>query len=345
MQKKRMSIIVLLVFIVAILGYNIFNEESMGRRIILGNFYESSTKKASEVLEFSINPKDYIWYKGDKLGERRLLMEKYDTKVYLEPILNQEDHLWINWTFENNWWKKSGTCFTYTDIRFEDGKRIYSNANPKFEAVDQDGNRVNDGWGGGGSTYTFGFHIEKQIFENCESINVKLSDFNIVNYRISLTNTKENISHPKSTEILYKEEIENGTIVLYKDKSGFRHAFISDKLKIINRSVNGELNPKDGFDCTMNNDPNIPIVTFAGVITNDEITDVLVKQKTVEKKAKIIELDKDLIIWFTYFDILERPDPGKPDPLRIEALSSSGEVLWKHGVYEDGLFHGPTTEK
>lgn len=155
----------------------------------------------------------------------------------------------------------------------------------------------------------------------------------------------DNVSYPKSTEILYKEEIENGTIILYKDESGFRHAFISDKLKSINYSGNGELNPKDGFDFTMNNDPKIPIVTFAGVITNDEITDVLVKQKTVEKKAKVIEIDKDLIIWFTYFDILEKPDPGKPDPLRIEALSSSREVLWKDGVYEDGFFHGPITEK
>jgi len=32
---------------------------------------ESSTEKASEVLEFSINPKDYIEYKA----MRRLLME------------------------------------------------------------------------------------------------------------------------------------------------------------------------------------------------------------------------------------------------------------------------------
>lgn len=169
-------------------------------------------------------------------------------------------------------------------------------------------------------------------------------NFKIKEDEITVSNAKENISHPKSTEIFYKEEIENGTIVLYKDESGFRHTFISEKLKSSNNSGNVELNPKDGFDWTMTNNPQIPIVTFAGVITNNEITDVLVKQKTVEKKAKVIEIDKDLSIWFTYFEILESSNIG-PHPLRIEALSSKEEVLWKEGVYEDGLFRGPTTEK
>lgn len=63
---------------------------------------------------------------------------------------------------------------------------MYSDANPNFEAVDHDGNRVNEDWGGGCSTYIYGFRIKKQIFDNCKSINVKLSDFNIVNYQISL---------------------------------------------------------------------------------------------------------------------------------------------------------------
>ncbi|WP_238933340.1 hypothetical protein [Brevibacillus choshinensis] len=48
-------------------------------------------------------------------------------------------------------------------------------------------------------------------------------------------------------------------------------------------------------------------------------------------------------IWFTYFDILENPDPGKPDPLKIEALSSSGVIVWKDGIYEDN-FSGEADE-
>jgi hypothetical protein len=184
-KRKGMIAITIVIFIVIAMGYKLFNKESIERRILEGIYYESNTEKASDVLEFSINPKDYAGYKGKNLGERRLIMQKYDTKVYLEPILNQGDSLWIGWSFDNNWWRKSGTCFTYRDIIFESGKRLYSSVNTNFEAADQDGNRVNEDWGGGGSTYNYGFRIEKQVFENCKSINIKLSDFNILNYQIN----------------------------------------------------------------------------------------------------------------------------------------------------------------
>ena len=77
----------------------------------------------------------------------------------------------------------------------------------------------------------------------------------------------DSVPYPESTEVLYKEEIENGTIIFYKDESGFRHAFVSDKLKSLNNSRNLELNPQDGFAWTMMNIYNIPMVTFAGVMT------------------------------------------------------------------------------
>ena len=186
MRKKGMVIIGLIFIITVMLGYMLLSKETIERRIISGNVYKSSTEKASEVIEFSINPKDYIEYKGKELGKRRLLMEKYDTKVYLEPIKNQGEDLWVEWSFENNWWKKSGACFTYRDIIIENGKRLYSHANPNFEAIDQKGNRVNEDWGGGGSTYTYGFRIKKKAFDDCETIKVKLSDFNVVTYQISL---------------------------------------------------------------------------------------------------------------------------------------------------------------
>lgn len=183
MTKKRMFTVVLAAVVLVIVGYFSFNEMSIERRIMEGEFYESNTERASEILTFSIHPKDYMGdIKGD-LGERRLLMEKYDTKVYLEPIKNQGAYLWIDWSFENNWWKQTGTCFTYRAIVYENEKRLYSSVSPIFEAVDQDGNRVNEDWGGGGSTYSYGFRIKKQVFENCERINVRLSNFNKVNYK------------------------------------------------------------------------------------------------------------------------------------------------------------------
>ncbi|MEC0179852.1 hypothetical protein P4H83_33845, partial [Paenibacillus favisporus] len=67
----------------------------------------------------------------------------------------------------------------------------------------------------------------------------------------------------KPFELLYQEEVENGMIVLYKDESGFRHAYFSNKTKYWNISGNAELNPIDGFTWGMTNDPNIPKLTFA----------------------------------------------------------------------------------
>jgi hypothetical protein len=144
----------------------------------------------------------------------------------------------------------------------------------------------------------------------------------------------EQFPYPESTEILYEETIEKGEIILYKDESGFRHAFVTQgESQNWTNSGNAELNPIDGFSWTMINDVKTPIFTLAGVITNDEITDVIVKQKTEEKTANILYTKDGLKVWYAYFDILEEPNPGEPDPLKIEALSNEGEILWKDGVY------------
>ena len=139
-------------------------------------------------------------------------------------------------------------------------------------------------------------------------------------------------------ELLYQEDVEKGMIVLYKDESGFRHAFFSNKKEYWNTSGNAELNPKDGFTWGMTNDPNIPILTFAGLINDDEIQNVMVRQNTLNQQAKIISTEQGRY-WFTYFDYLEEA-PGQPDPLKIEALSGDGEIVWKDGVYDGELYRG-----
>jgi hypothetical protein len=35
-------------------------------------------------------------------------------------------------------------------------------------------------------------------------------------------------------------------------------------------------------------------------------------------------------VWYVTFDVLEKENP---DPLKIEASSDTGEILWKDGVY------------
>lgn len=161
------------------------------------------------------------------------------------------------------------------------------------------------------------------------------------NKTIKITNEfLEKVPYPKSTEIIYEENVKDGEIILYKDQTGFRIAFRSDKTGDWIQSSNAELKPKDGFDWTMNNDPTIPIVMFAGVITTEKIKQVIVKQRTVENEAKIIENEEGLRFWFTTFDTLEESYSGEPDPLKIEAFDSNGNLFWKEGVYEDGAFRG-----
>jgi hypothetical protein len=144
---------------------------------------------------------------------------------------------------------------------------------------------------------------------------------------------KGNVPYSKSDIVYYREDLEKGSIVLYKkDTSGFRLAFFSNKLKEWHVSIgNGvEINPKEGVGWTMVNEAQTPIVIFAGVISNNQIKSIVVKQKTLEKNAKIIKVNQDLSVWFVIFDVLEY---GIPDPLKIEGMSDKGEILWKNGVY------------
>ena len=85
----------------------------------------------------------------------------------------------------------------------------------------------------------------------------------------------------------------------------------------------------------MINNPKIPITMFGGIITNEQITTVLVKQKTIEKEATIVETNEGFRGWYVTFDSLENANPGEPDPLKIEAFDTNGNILWKDGVYED----------
>ncbi|KRE61911.1 hypothetical protein ASL11_23680 [Paenibacillus sp. Soil750] len=149
----------------------------------------------------------------------------------------------------------------------------------------------------------------------------------------------EKTPYPNTFEKLYQEEVENGMIVLYKDESGFRHAFFSNKTKYWNISGNAELNPLDGFTWGMTNDPNIPKLTFAGLITDDEIQNVMIRQTTINQQAKIVSTVQRRV-WFTYFENLE--DSAGQSDLKIEALSGNGDIVWKDGVYDGKYFHGET---
>ena len=146
----------------------------------------------------------------------------------------------------------------------------------------------------------------------------------------------DSVPYPESTKILYEQLKDDYKIVLYQDETGFRVGYNKLAGKYWTHTGNSEINPDDGFAWGMHNNPTIPVTLFGGIITNEQITSVLVKQKTMEKEATVIETDEGLRCWFVTFDSLE-------SSLRIEAFDSNGNVLWKDGLYEDGYFSGMTS--
>ena len=139
----------------------------MERIIVSNTLYNTTTTKADEVLAFTIIPGDYL--KQSESGQRKLLMKKYDSEVYLEPLRDKDDEYWISWSFDNNWYKREGTCFTFRSL-LEDtnGNRLYTDANPHFQAVNENGQSIHGSWGGGGSTYNYGFNVSKENFNKSE---------------------------------------------------------------------------------------------------------------------------------------------------------------------------------
>lgn len=151
----------------------------------------------------------------------------------------------------------------------------------------------------------------------------------------------ENVPFPETAELLHEEDVKNGRVVLYYDENGFRMAFYSYSKKNWNQTGNTELEPEEGLSWAMSNDPTVPVTIFAGVITDEKVDRVIVKQKTMKQKANIVDA-KGKRVWFTIFDILESSGPGEPDPLKIEAYDANSNIIWKNGVYEDGSFSGRT---
>lgn len=148
------------------------------------------------------------------------------------------------------------------------------------------------------------------------------------------------VPFPQSTNILYIEEHKGGKMILYIDKSGFRGAFYEEELDYFQDTTNAELTPQDGFDWTMDNNTHMAI--FAGVITDEKIKTVIVKQRTIEQQAKIIDIPEGERYWFTTFEGLEETQKGEPDPLKIEAYDMDGELYWISGVYDGGAYEGRT---
>lgn len=84
----------------------------------------------------------------------------------------------------------------------------------------------------------------------------------------------------------------------------------------------------------MNNYPNIPILIFAGVITEDNIKKIIATQNNITSEAKIIELeDEDLRLWFVKLDEAIPNMITDEYQLFIEAYDNGGNVVWEDIFY------------
>ena len=149
-------------------------------------------------------------------------------------------------------------------------------------------------------------------------------------YTFSINSTEDflkSVRHPKSTEILNKLQKEDYGVVFYKDETGFRTGYKKSGDTYWTHTGNGGVEPVDGMDWVMNNNPKVPLALFGGIITNEQITTVHMWQKTIEKEATIVETAEGMRCWFVTFDALEDADAEEGDLLKIEAFDSNGNVL------------------
>ena len=143
----------------------------------------------------------------------------------------------------------------------------------------------------------------------------------------------EAVPYPDSTEILYKEEADGMMLYFYKDETGFRHSVISSNGNIMLNSDAVELDPKDGMNFTIHDAPELHIIILAGVISNEKIQTISLKQNGIENYGMIIEPKKGSRIWYVIFERTDLNFHMSKEPFKIEGLSDEGNVLWEDEVF------------
>lgn len=146
----------------------------------------------------------------------------------------------------------------------------------------------------------------------------------------------ESVPHPDSTEILYEHKTASYEVVFYTDESGFRIGYKEQNHEQWTHAGIAETNPADGFAWVMEHDPTIPIALFGGMITDENISSVRVKQQTLEQQGTIFQLH-DKKVWYARFESLES---GTPDALKIEAYNDQQELVWRQGIYDNRFESG-----
>ena len=142
----------------------------------------------------------------------------------------------------------------------------------------------------------------------------------------------EAVPYPDSTEILDKLDIDEGRLYFYKDETGFRHSIVSNDSNITLNSETVELAPKAGVNWTLNDAAELNIIILAGVISNEKVQEISLKQNGIEHFGMIVETKKGVTVWYTIFDRAYDHRTISNELFKLQGLSDNGEVLWEDEV-------------
>ncbi|MDQ0257147.1 hypothetical protein J2S74_004593 [Evansella vedderi] len=208
-------------------------------------------------------------------------------------------------------------------------------------------------------TLTIIEELEQEVAElhvHIEELNEEFSEYRVtsINEKAALQQDHATVLHEMFHlyEMLVDSEIimnyyHDGAEMKYKEVGNSEIVYVADygnsqyNLTVITRgSQYGislylyEPSPEDGINWssgTLNS-----VSQHGGIITDEEIARVSVKQQSGQQEATIKQMEDVVRVWFASFGDWENRD------LTIEAFDKDGYVLWKGGWDEGQYFSGRT---
>ena len=147
------------------------------------------------------------------------------------------------------------------------------------------------------------------------------------------------ILYPDSTELLHKENIDEGILYFYEDGTGFHHLLVAYDGNVYVNNTPPKLAPKKCVQSlSINDDPRLNIIILAGVISNEKIQQITLKEDGYGSNFGVIyepnsgmfdDPEKRLKIWNIMFEKGYTPK----EPFKIKGFSNKGEVLCEDEVF------------
>ncbi|MCD8510585.1 MAG: hypothetical protein LRY73_12415 [Bacillus sp. (in: Bacteria)] len=143
--------------------------------------------------------------------------------------------------------------------------------------------------------------------------------------------------HHGGAEMKYKEMGSNEIVYMsdYGDGRSFNLIVISRGSQYGKHLFLSKPSPEDGINWTTG--ASNTISHYGGMITDQDITRVMVYQPSGQQQATIKEMEDGTRIWYASFDEWENQE------MTIEALDKEGNLLW-HGGWKEGQHFSERTD-